>query len=160
MTNWLVPQEHVHGGYWCGDDYARADFRDSIRRKFGTLADLNQRWGLELTDREAVAPPEAPAELAGEARELAIPEARRRWLDFVDWYQDAWGEFLVKATGIVRQHFPDGELILSLGYGAEPVPWGNDQSRHIKRIAEAGAAAQTPGDIGYFATRRVSTACR
>jgi hypothetical protein len=30
----------------------------------------------------------------------------------------------------------------------------------MKRIAEAGAAAQTPGDIGYFATRRVSTACR
>ncbi len=160
MTKWLVPQEHVHGGYWCGDEYAVADFREKMRARFGTLDALNTRWGTEFADWDAVVAPTPPDEAAKRARETGSPQDRRRWLDFVDWYQDAWGEFTLASTDIVRTHFPDKEIILSLGYGAEPVPFGNDQGRHIKRIAEAGGAAQTPGDIGYFATRRVSTACR
>ncbi len=160
MTNWLVKQEHVHGGYWCGDRFARADFRDKMRERFGSLEELNRRWGTDFRDWEAVGPPAEPEAAARRAAESSKPTDRRRWLDFVDWYQDAWGDFAVASTEIVRRHLPGREIILSLGYGAEPVPWGNDQSRHVKRMAQAGAAAQTPGDIGAFATRRVSTACR
>lgn len=160
MTNWLVPQEHVHGGYWCGDEHALADFAAKMQNRFGDLDGLNARWGTEFGDWDDVAPPTPPAEAAQLARETGDPQARRRWLDFVDWYQDAWGDFAVESVAVTRRHFPEEEIILSLGYGAEPVSFGNDQGRHIKRIAEARSAAQTPGDIGYFATRRVSTACR
>ncbi|HJN15832.1 MAG TPA: beta-galactosidase [Armatimonadota bacterium] len=160
MTHWLVPQEHVHTGYWCGDEHARADFRDKMKARFRTTDRLNSAWGTGVDGWDDVAPPEDPSALAAEAIESGSPELRRRWLDFVDWYQDSWGDFAVESTEIVRRHFPGKEMILSLGYGVEPVPWGNDQGRHIKRMAEAEAAAQTPGDIGYFATRRVSTACR
>ncbi len=160
MTDWLVKQEHVHGGYWCGDRFARADFRDRMRERLGSLEELNRRWGTDFRDWEAVGPPAEPEAAARRAAESGKPTDRRRWLDFVDWYQDSWGDFAVASTEIVRRHLPGREIILSLGYGAEPVPWGNDQSRHVKRMAQAGTAAQTPGDIGYFATRRVSTACR
>lgn len=160
MTNWLVPQDHVHGGYWCGDDFALRDFRAKMQARFNSLDALNARWGTDFATWEAVAPPQSPNECAARALETRSPADRRRWLDFVDWYQDAWGEFAHAATNAVRKHLPDREVIISLGYGAEPVAWGNDQSRHIKRISQANAAAQTPGDIGYFATRRVSTACR
>jgi len=160
MTNWLVPQKHVHGGYWCGDRFALTSFRETMRERFPSLPDLNVRWGTSFADWKSVSPPLPPDETAKRAADTGLATDRRRWLDFVDWYQDAWGDFAVQSTAIVRKHFPDKEIILSLGYGAEPVPWGNDQSRHIKRLAEAQAAAQTPGDIGYFATRRVSSACR
>jgi hypothetical protein len=160
MTNWLVPQKHVHGGFWCGDPCARQDFREKMRARFVTLEALNERWGTAFAAWEDVAAPADPPGAAQAALDSRRPQDRRRWLDFVDWYQDAWGDFATAGTRIVQGHFPGKEIILSLGYGAEPVSWGNDQSRHVKRMAEVGAAAQTPGDIGYFATRRVSTACR
>lgn len=161
MTTWLVPQEHIHGGFWCGDEYALADFRDTMRERFADLATLNARWGTAFATWEEVAPPDVREyRAARDAAEAGGPAQVHRWLDFVDWYQDSVIGFAAKAVGVVRRHFPREELILSLGYGQEPVPWGNDQSRFIRRFAELGVSAQTPGDIGYFATRRVSTACR
>ncbi len=161
MTRWLVPDENAQTGYWCGDEYALADFRDSARERYETLDALNLAWGASFADWDEVSPPDVVGQAAAQAglQPGAVAE-RRRWLDFVDWYQSAWSDFAGEATEAVRRHFPGREIILSLGYGAEPVMWGNDQSRHIKRMAEVGAACQSPGDIGYFATRRVSSACR
>ena len=161
MTTWLVPQEHVHAGYWCGDDYALADFRRSMRERFGDLAALNARWGTDFPAWEAVHPPDVRgSQAARDAVASGSPAAIHRWLDFVEWYQDSIAGFAERAVGVVRRHFPDTEIILSLGYGQEPVAFGNDESRFIREFSRLGVAAQTPGDIGYFATRRVSTTCR
>lgn len=158
MTNWLVPQEHVHGGYWCGDEYALADFRERARQRFGDLATLRERWGVGWTEWSEVAPP--ASDIARAAAESGDPATVRRWLDFVEWYQDSVIDFAETAAQTAHRELPGREVIASLGYGQEPVPWGNDESRFIKRFVAADLAAQTPGDIGYFATRRVSTACR
>lgn len=159
MTRWLVPDDNAETGYWCGDPYARGDFIDRMTERYGALEALNVAWSTDLTDWSQVAPPADPLALARAAQ--ASPGGdRRRWLDFVDWYQSSWTRFAGAATQIVRHRLPERELILSLGYGGEPVPWGNDQSRHIRMMAEVDASCQSPGDIGYFATRRVSSACR
>ena len=78
----------------------------------------------------------------------------------MEWYNEAWVQTIRKTVTIARKHFPKQELIVSLGYGSEAPQYGNDQGRHVKVMKELGAAAQTPGAIGYFATRRVSSACR
>lgn len=170
MTNWLVPQKHVHSGFWCGDPEARRHFRAWAMKRHGSVARLNSAWGTSFATAEAV---EYPPLDTTACREPANAGPRRRWLDFMDWYQDSWGEFIVWSAGIVKRHFPGfglpqpgkdlrtrKEIIFSLGYGGETACFGNDEGRHVKAIRACGGSAQTPGDIGYFATRRVSTACR
>ncbi len=169
MTNWLVPQKHVHPGFWCGDPEARKAFRAWAIKRHGTLARVNAAWATQFDTREAIAYP--PLDTSA-AREPANVGPRRRWLDFMDWYQDSWDEFIVWSAATVKKHFPGfglpqsgrdlrerKEIIFSLGYGGETACYGNDQGRHVKAMKACGGSAQTPGDIGYFATRRVSTAC-
>lgn len=157
MTNWLRPQPGAAPGYWCADAAALGDFRTRMLAEYGSLENLNRRWGTDFAVQGDIAPPDVRAPM--DARRKAGP-ARVRWLDFADWYNESWTRFTVSAVKTVRRHFPKQEIIVSLGYGAEDLRYGNDQSRHIAAMARAGVAAQTPGDVGYFATRRVSSACR
>ncbi len=157
MTDWLRPQPEAGPGYWCGDPYAQAAFRGEMIVRYGSLEALNEAWGTDFATPEEVA---APLWRDVEAGIADSASARRRWTDFVDWYHDAWARSLQEIVGIVRKHFPDKEIVASLGYGSERVCYGNDQSRLIAKMGELGVACQSPGAIGYFPTRRVSTACR
>jgi len=161
MTRWLVPDDQAKLGYWCGDRFALESFRGAAQARFRSLDALNEAWGTTFASFGEVTPPDTQGNAAAQkALATKSPQDLRRWLDFVDWYQDAWSNFAEAATEIVGRHLPGKEVILSLGYGGETVAFGNDESRHIKRMSRIGASAQTPGDIGYFATRRVSSACR
>jgi hypothetical protein len=156
MTSWLRPQEHAGSGYWCGDPYAVADFKKAMRLKYREIERLNQSWGTNNSDFDVIEmpKPEISKQFATSA------QARKRWLAFADWYQQAWVQCLGQIDSIVKIYFPNKEYIASLGYGAECLRLGNEQSRHIQAMSELNLACQSPGDIGYFATRRVSSACR
>lgn len=52
-----VNMGHCHEGYWCGDAYALAAFRDAMRAEYGTLNALNAAWGTSLKNWDDVAPP-------------------------------------------------------------------------------------------------------
>lgn len=157
MTHWLRPQPNARQGYWCGDPHARESFRRGMLAKYGSLTASNRAWGTDFTTEDDIAPPD-PETVTPRLGESA--EARRYWLDFIDWYHEAWAVCLRDLTAIVRKHFPETEIIISLGYGSEKPMLGNDQARYIAVMHQLGLAAQTPGDIGFFATRRVSSACR
>lgn len=157
MTNWLRPQPHARTAYWCGDPEARKDFRRKMRARYWTLDSLNKAWATDYKAWEDVSLPDIS--LTKEYW-LSTPQTRRRWLDFAEWYNGSWVRFIEDAVQIVRRYFPETELIISLGYGAEMLAFGNDEGRVIQRMSALGVSAQTPGDIGYFATRRVSSACR
>lgn len=157
MTNWLRPQPDAKPGYWCADAAAREDFRKAMPARYGTLAGLNRAWGTDYRAASEIAFPDVNAPL--EPRRTAGSE-RTRWLDFADWYNQSWTDFMGRAVKIVRTHFPKKEIIISLGYGAEDLRYGNDQARHIAAMKALKVAAQTPGDVGHLATRRVSSACR
>lgn len=172
MTNWLVPQEHVHPGFWCGDRYARQAFRAWALRRYRTLDAINRAWGTRFTAADSIDFPPVSAEAVALCRQPEQTAARTRWLDFQDWYNQSWTDFMVWSGGVVKRAFPGfglpqpgrdlrerKEIIVSLGYGAETPAYGNDQGRHVAAMKAAGLSAQTPGDISYFATRRVSTAC-
>jgi hypothetical protein len=36
---------HTHPGFWAGDKFAVATFRESIKKKYGTDVTLKQAWG-------------------------------------------------------------------------------------------------------------------
>ena len=160
MTNWLVKQDHAHPGYWCGDDDARADFRAEMRRQFGDLDTLNRRWGTAFTTWTAVDyPPLIAEEGAARARQSGLATDRRRWLDFISWYNGAWLRFAPKLAAIIREFYPEMPLIVSVGYGSERLVWGNDDTA-LPKVAHAHHfALQTPGNVPNFVLKRVSTPC-
>lgn len=160
MTSWLVPQKHAHAGYWCGGPYARADFRAEMRRKFRSLGNLNRRWGTGFQAWEDVALPDLVDERAARvARESSKPTDRRRWLDFIEWYYDVWVRFTPKLAEVVREFYPETPMIVSVGYASECTAYGNDYTAIPKMAKHTGLALQTPGNVPYYALKRVSTAC-
>ena len=157
MTHWLVPQHAARPGFWCGDSHAQTDFQRWALRRYQTLDDLNHAWGTSFADQWSIL---MPAQQPTPAAASPITAHDLRWLDFIDWYNDAWTRCIEREAAIVRRHFPHHELIGSLGYGQEAAWTGNDESRHTETFARLGLTSQTPGSIGYFATRRCSTAAR
>ncbi len=160
MTSWLVPQEHAHAGYWCGDPYARADFRAAMRKRFRRVEAVNERWGTWFPSWEDVTYPDLVDEKSARAaRESGKATDRRRWLDFVEWYYGKWLEFTPKLAALIREFYPDKPLVVSVGYASEVTKYGNDYSAIPKMAKEHKLALQTPGNVPYYALKRVSTAC-
>lgn len=160
MTSWLVPQKHAHPGYWCGDKYARADFRDETKRRFRSLRALNERWGTAFKSWDEVTYPKLVDEKGAWVKPAAEkPTDRRRWLDFIEWYSGFWLRFTPKLAALIREFYPDKPMIVSVGYASEATVYGNDYSLVPKMAKEHGLALQTPGNVPYYALKRVSTAC-
>lgn len=160
MTSWLVPQKHAHPGYWCGDPYARIDFQNEMRRKFRSLQNLNKRWGTAYRTWQDVTFPDLTDERAAKvAQESGKPTDRRRWLDFVEWYYEVWLRFVPKLANLIREFYPKQPMIVSVGYASECTQYGNDYSTIPKMAKQIGVALQTPGNVPYYALKRVSTAC-
>ena len=120
-----IPGEyHNHPGYWCDDPYALADFRQFLKKRYGTLDGLNKTWGAEYKSFDEVDFPgrkEALAEFeSASGGPPKTPEMRRRWLDFIDWYRAAmtdWSDWWIKTT---KKHFPKTPIYLCTGGDAEP----------------------------------------
>jgi len=159
MTSWLVPQKHAHPGYWCGDPYARADFRVQMHRRFKNLKSLTKRWGTSFDNWNDVTYPDLTDDKAASiARESGKATDRRRWLDFVEWYYGEWLRFVPKLTSLMREFYPKTPMIVSVGYASEDTRFGNDYSATPKMAKKIGLAIQTPGNVSYYGLKRVSTA--
>ena len=113
-------------GYWCGDRFARADFREQMLQKYGTLARLNAAWGTAFAADAALEFPD-PARRGAE---------RVRWLDFVTWLQDSQTRNLVKILRVVRKHFPSTMLDIPLGFGSDMPSDGCDRTGICRAAAE------------------------
>jgi len=122
------PGTHCHPGWWCGDRYARADFRNEMLGKYGDLETLNRAWGTQWT---------APEQIDYPTDQRAV----RYWLDFVQWYHESLTEFADKSIGLCRRIFPDYKLFCALGGGWPSLYWGEDPSGLAKVAAKHGAIA-------------------
>jgi formylglycine-generating enzyme required for sulfatase activity len=121
---------HSHGGYWCADRFAQADFRAGMATRFKNIAALNKSWGTRFPSFEAVTMPEIDSDpLAGfRVDEVTEPGTfkmrntadRRRWLDFIDWYRAAMTDYADFWLRITSRYFPGTPVYLCTGGRAEP----------------------------------------
>lgn len=147
---------HDHIGWWCDDALARADFRNTMMKKYGSLEKLNAAWKREYKAPEEIAFPDA-----------VRPEARREWIDYVDWYRGSVGKAVELNLGAARAEFPNTLLMLPVGFGDEDLRGGNDNSLLPKLAARFKADVRsTHSAFKPFADNaatmfgRLGSACR
>ncbi|MCL5271085.1 MAG: family 14 glycosylhydrolase [bacterium] len=124
----FLPQdpEAWKAGYWCGDRFARADFRERMLEKYGDLNRLNAAWSTRFDGAAAIEYPD-PDRRGNE---------RRRWLDFMTWYQETQVRNMAKFLKIIRNHFPDTFMDIPLGYGSDMPSDGDDRTAIIRAAAD------------------------
>ena len=158
MTQRLVPTDHIHPGFWCGDRNARADFRRFALDKYGTLAGINRAWATDFTTPESI-------DFAQWAYRggytFAATEARRRRLDFADWYLGAMVDFVGRAVAVSRRYFPRTPHEIKIGFGSERLEFGSDITAYVKRSKiDAYTVRSTHGKLPMYFYRRFSTAAK
>jgi hypothetical protein len=163
-----VPGEyHNHAGFWCGDEYARADFRRWAKARYRTVEKLNAAWGTEIASLDAV---EYPVAVIGEGDKARTgprddsPGGRRGWLDFVEWYRGAMTDYADWWMAATRKHFPNTEIYLCTG-GDAPPAHGSQFAAQCKAAARHGAGVRITNEASDYAvnfaiTRWVAAAGR
>ena len=132
----LAPLQHDHVGFWCGDRFARADFRRFAFQRYGSLARLNTAWGTHYAHESDIVIP-FPQD----------PSRRRQWVDFFDWYYQSVIDFAEKQIVSARKYFPNTPLRISPGgfltqplYGCYVPGYIKMVSRHPGVTVEYGAS--------------------
>ncbi len=144
---------HFHAGYWCGDDYAVADFRSAMKRKYTSIQRLNAAWTAKYTDFELVKPflpKQAPN--------------RRARLDLQRWYTGAMTEYMAFWLKEARKVFPKTRLMACVGGNGDSM-LGADFTAQAEAAARYGAGLRITNEasnynMNYMLTRQVATSCR
>jgi hypothetical protein len=146
-------QGHTHIGYWAGDEFAQADFRGHLRKKYGDIARLNAAWGESHAGFDQIA--------------TFLPETavtRRQRLDFADWYMGAMSEWCEQWALWAREALP-GTVIHQSSGGWGPVQIGTDYSHQARSMTKIRGGMRLTNEGDDFAdnftiTRMASSAAR
>ncbi|MDH7482729.1 MAG: family 14 glycosylhydrolase [Armatimonadota bacterium] len=149
---------HNHAGYWCDDPYALSDFQKFVERKYKTIQSVNKAWGCSFDSFDKVDFPGRKDELtAFQAKaKSGDPKARRRWLDFIEWYREAmtrWADWWIKIT---RQYFPTTPIYLCTGGDAEP-RHGSNFAEQCRIAAKYDAGVRITNEASDYAANFVIT---
>ena len=118
-----VPGEyHNHPGFWCGDPYAIASFRKFVAARYTDISAVNVAWKTNYASFDEVDFPSRGAQIDEFRSQLssANGEARRRWLDFIDWYRQSMTEWSDWWLATTRKYFPSTPIYLCTGGYATP----------------------------------------
>jgi hypothetical protein len=146
-------QGHTHIGYWAGDDYAKADFRSFLKKEYPDIAKLNAAWQERF---------ESFDEVSTFLPETAV--ARRKRLDFANWYMGAMSQWCEQWAVWARQALPLTTIHQSSG-GWGPVQIGTDYSYQARSMARIGGGMRLTNEGDDFPdnftiTRMASSAAR
>ncbi len=144
---------HNHPGYWCDDPYALADFRNYSKQRYVSLDKLNKAWGTNYTDYNKIDFPGRKDALAQFQNKVQSgnPEARRRWIDFIDWYRGAMTEWSDWWIGTTRKYFPETPIYLCTGGDAQP--WhGSNFAEQTRVAAKHGAGIRITNEASDYKT--------
>ncbi len=144
---------HSHLGWWCGDEYARRDWRRWCRERYGSLADLNAAWSTSFEDWSRIEPfPPARA------------PSRRAAADLFRWYTESMTDYAEFWVRTARELYPDTPIYLCTGGHGQP-ELGADFGAQARMCARYDAGIRitnqsddAPGD--FAVTRMVSSAAR
>ena len=149
-----VPGEyHNHLGFWCGDGYAREDFRQYVQKKYGTVGALNKAWHTSYSSfGEADYPFNSEAEIKAYRENIfTSPDTRRRYLDFTDWYRGSMtdlSEWWIKNT---REVFgKDTDIYLCTG-GHSAAELGGHFADQCRVAAKYGAGVRITNEGSDYA---------
>lgn len=146
-------QGHTHIGYWAGDDYAQAAFRGYLQQKYGDVAAVNKAWNASYENFDQV--------------KTFLPitaVARRKRLDFDDWYMGAMSQWCEQWAIWSRAALPNTVIHQSSG-GWGPAEIGTDYSYQARSMAKVhgGMRLTNEGDDfpdNFTITRMASSAAR
>jgi hypothetical protein len=155
-TDWVysIPGPfHNHTGWWAGDRFARANFRETFRRRYGDTGKLNRAWGTSFGSLDAVEP--------------IIPEkcpTLRARADFVAWYVQSMTEYATFWVAVVREYFPSTPIYQSLGGSGAPI-MGSDFSAQAQAFAPCGGRVRVTNEgsnyaVNFSHTREVVSSAR
>ncbi|MCL5269911.1 MAG: family 14 glycosylhydrolase [bacterium] len=149
-----------HAGYWCGDPYARRDFQAWAVAHYGSLEALGAAWGVKLASPASIEFPDPDKRY----------QDRRRWLDFLDWYQGSQTRFTAAMIAAVRKHYPSKPLSVKIGFGSDDPCLGLDRTAVCRAVARFnpftirsthGAFSRNPhGPAAYWYYKRMAPVCR
>jgi hypothetical protein len=143
------PMKNEVPGIWVNESEARANFKARMKTKYGSLADLNRAWNTQFSSFDGLDYPKDPTR-------------KRYWLDFVNWYHEAYTEEFGKLLDIARKHFPTTPLNINLGWPFEKINLGEDLTGISKMCAQKSVCVRTPTGpaVPFLYTKRVATAAR
>jgi len=144
---------HHHRGWWCGDAYAERSFRDSVRRRYSNVSDLNVAWDTRYTSFDQVKP--------------FLPDkapSRQARLDLVRWYRNSMTRYAEVWLKTVRKHMPKTEVMLCTG-GQGISVHGADFTQQAVAAAKLGCGMRITNEASdygenFMLTRLVGSACR
>ena len=144
---------HTHIGYWASDDLAQANFRTHLRNQYADIARLNTAWDSRYDSFDQI--------------NTFLPEtavARRKRLDFANWYMGAMSEWCEQWAIWSRAALPNTVIHQSSG-GWGPVQIGTDYSYQARSMAKVhgGMRLTNEGDDfpdNFTITRMASSAAR
>lgn len=142
-----------HFGWWCGDQYAKADFIKAMGEKYQDIASLNKAWDTDLGSFDDVAPFVPDKEHTMRAR-----------LDMIRWYMGAMTDYAEWWVATTRELAPDVPILLCTG-GSASSELGADMAAQSKMVARYGAGMRITNEASDYAanfhiTRIIGTACR
>ncbi|HPO11901.1 MAG TPA: family 14 glycosylhydrolase [Candidatus Hydrogenedentes bacterium] len=146
-------QEHIHIGWWMGDQYAAPHFRRWLENQYGSLSALNDTWSTNFQNFDEVQ--------CGIPQFFESPRIRK---DTVDWYIDAMTEWCERWAVWAREAMPNTYIYQSSG-GWGFVESGTDfaaQTKSMKRV-NGGIRATNETDSyvqNFEVTRMMSSAAR
>ncbi len=143
---------HTHRGYWCGDRFARASWRDFVFARYRSIGTLNAAWRTAFAGFDAVEP--------------FLPHrapSRTAWFDFIDWYQQSMSEFADFWMACCRRHLPDTPIYLCTGGQEEPQLAANFPAQ-AKLAARHGGGIRLTNETNryfdnFFLTAYMHSAC-
>lgn len=151
--------------FWCGDEYAQKDFRQTVKHKYRSIGKLNAAWGTGFTNFDEINYP--PAALKDGVAIGNTSQERRYWLDFVQWYYDSMTRWTGEVCRIARHYFPNALLQIPIGGGSEKIMFGQDTTALPKIAGRYGVDVRsTHGGyasfpMGYASMiKRIATPCK
>ena len=134
---------HNHQGFWCDDPNALADFSKFMQKRYGNVATLNKSWGTAFKGFGDIDFPGRKDKLIAfnTVVQSGDPLARRRWIDFIDWYRSAMTDWSDWWMGTTRKYFPDTPIYLCTGGNAIP-QHGSNFAEQTRVAAKHGAGVR------------------
>ncbi|NUM55691.1 MAG: beta-galactosidase [Candidatus Hydrogenedentes bacterium] len=152
-------KEHIHIGWWAGDDFAAAHFQDFLKAKYPTIEALNVAWKPPFGSLQSFA---SFSDVKPFIPQFA--ESRRQRKDFVDWYLGAMTDWCERWAVWAREAMPDKPIYQSSG-GWGFVESGTDFTDQTASMAKIKGGIRSTNEVDsyvqtFYATRMPTSAAR